>query len=344
MTYNPLKTPFLEQLLPQSHSSYRQFTDPYLWLQSLLCCGVAILIARASPQPATEAIKNERYTTIEMIASAMSTLVAFLLGGFVSAGVAAWKERRTNYAFLIGACKTLLVTLSACVSETPGAPRLVAKDALLLRESRAILGRYVLLACELTVLKARGHLDSARGETHLRQLGLLAAGEWEAMVPGDRQTSVFCWVNSMAVALRRRGLLCESDTRSIADAVVAARAQSADLMASLSRDLPLPYANLVSWLTKLALGLQTLRFGVYMISVEAEGDATIYSIMGVFLYSYFFQALLGVQRVLHNPFLDRLIDVGHEPIFESLQRLTESLMQDRAFLPPAWLGGGDVED
>ena len=34
---------------------------------------------------------------------------------------------------------------------------------------------------------------------------------------------------------------------------------------------------------------------------------------GVALYAYFFLAFLSMHRTLHNPFLERLIDVGHEP-------------------------------
>ena len=44
-----------------------------------------------------------------------------------------------------------------------------------------------------------------------------------------------------------------------------------------------------------------------------------------------------MHRVLHNPFLDRLIDVGHEPIVnEGLARLAEALMRGTAGLPPNW--------
>ena len=43
-----------------------------------------------------------------------------------------------------------------------------------------------------------------------------------------------------------------------------------------------------------------------------------------------------MHRVLHNPFLDRLIDVGHEPIVEGLRQLADGLLGGTAFLPPAW--------
>ena len=37
------------------------------------------------------------------------------------------------------------------------------------------------------------------------------------------------------------------------------RVQANDLMSSLSRDLPMPYTNLVAWLVRLAVLLQTMK-------------------------------------------------------------------------------------
>ena len=45
----------------------------------------------------------------------------------------------------------------------------------------------------------------------------------------------------------------------------------------------------------------------------------------------------GMHRALHNPFLERLIDVGHEPIVnEKLRKLADGLMRGTSFLPPTW--------
>ena len=44
-----------------------------------------------------------------------------------------------------------------------------------------------------------------------------------------------------------------------------------------------------------------------------------------------------MHRVLHNPFLDRIIDVAHEPIVNSgLRKLADGLMQESHFLPPGY--------
>uniref|UniRef100_A0A7S2JJP6 Uncharacterized protein n=1 Tax=Haptolina brevifila TaxID=156173 RepID=A0A7S2JJP6_9EUKA len=45
-----------------------------------------------------------------------------------------------------------------------------------------------------------------------------------------------------------------------------------------------------------------------------------------------------MQRVLHNPFNNRFIDVGHEIIVnDGLKRLADGLTSDTSFLPPTFL-------
>ena len=58
------------------------------------------------------------------------------------------------------------------------------------RNARTNTSRWVLLVYELSVLKARGHMDSQEGRDHLERLNLLLPGEWECMCPHDRHTSV----------------------------------------------------------------------------------------------------------------------------------------------------------
>ena len=114
------------------------------------------------------------------------------------------------------------------------------------------------------------------------------------------------------------------------------RVQANDLMSSLSRDLPMPYTNLVAWLVRLAVLLQTIVHGL---QVRALGDTAtkVWAAAGIFLYAFFFFSFLGMHRVLHNPFLERLIDVAHEPIVnEGLKALADGLMRGPAFLPPSW--------
>ena len=45
------------------------------------------------------------------------------------------------------------------------------------------------------------------------------------MVPGDRHTTVYCWLQASTVALHRRAVLTDPDLLLLANAVSAARAQ-----------------------------------------------------------------------------------------------------------------------
>ena len=338
ITYDPMKVPYVEVTLPGKHRGWQ--TDRWLWAQSIACCAVALGINQFTPTETQDALEDQR-RVVERIASSMAALVAFLIGGFVSHVVAVWKERRTNYSGLIGSMRNLLLAISSCVSVSPGPwnagnGRDPAAGEALIRKCRATLGRYILLASELAILKPRGHIDTEHGRAHLQTLALLAAGEWEAMVPGDRHTSVLCWVQALCVDLKRRGLLDQTELKIVTEAVGAARAQANDLMSSTSRDLPMPYANQVAWLVRLAVVLQTILTGLDM-RETADLSCKVYATIGVFLYSFFFSSFIGMHRVLHNPFLDRLIDIGHEPIAnEGLRSLADGLMRGASFLPPNW--------
>mgnify|MGYP006936523656 FL=1 len=107
-------------------------------------------------------------------------------------------------------------------------------------------------------------------------------------------------------------------------------------MSSLNRDLPLPYVNLVAWLVQFAMLLNSISNGVRM-SGYSDTGAKVSAALSTFLYSAAFRGLLNVHRLLHNPFIDRLIDVAHEPIVNGgLATLARSLMADESYLPPAW--------
>ena len=335
VTYAPSKVPFLEQTLPGG--SIGAFTDVWIWAISLACSAAAVAIMLLTPRESSKDV-SDILEAIQQTSQAMSTLVAFLVGRFVHLVVTAWMARRASYSSMCNGMRNLLLVLSSCVSVSDtGGIELPASHREAVRRSRTLLGRYVLLASELAVLKPRGHLDSDRGRAHLEALELLRAGEWEAMVKGDRHTSVLGWIHAGCVDLHRRGLLETAHLEPICGAVVAARTLSNDLMSSSRRDLPLPYANLVAWLVRMAVLLQTIVVGLEMHQMD-NLSSKIYAAIGVFLYAYFFHAFVGIHRVLHNPFLDRLIDVAHErTVTEGLRRLAQGLMRGTDSLPPAWL-------
>lgn len=97
------------------------------------------------------------------------TLTAFVLGGFVLLVVGSWRERRAGYSAACSAAKALLVTIAATLP---------------LRATgvRCRLGRWVALAFELAVLKARGHGDTKQAREYLEDTGLLVDDEVRCML------------------------------------------------------------------------------------------------------------------------------------------------------------------
>lgn len=250
-------------------------------------------------------------------------LVAFLLSGFVAYTVSMWTRRRSNYASLCGCTRSLLLQLASLLPDD-GATATSA--------TRTTTCRWVMLGFELAVLKARGAMDSDEGRRFLEAEGLLAEDEWESMVPGDRHTTCFFWVQ---LALRRladgnaisQHVLCHC-AASIADM----RAQANDLMSSLDRDTPYPYLALAGFLVEVNLFLMSTWKGLLWSQWFATGGATIFAlpkfwadVATLFLWNLSYQGMYDLAYYLWNPFLDRRIDVAHEAIGGGLRALCARL-------------------
>jgi hypothetical protein len=68
-------------------------------------------------------------------------------------------------------------------------------------------GVSTLKAFELAMLKSRGNMDSDEGRAYLEGVGLLAPGEWAALVHGDRHTTVMWWINIQVRQLSDEGVI-----------------------------------------------------------------------------------------------------------------------------------------
>ena len=267
--------------------------------------------------------------------SEFRTVTAFVLGGFVIQSVSSWNRRRTNYASLCGSARNLLVLLAATI----------AREEV---EARRDTGRWVSLALELAVLKPRGAIDTPAGREHLLRNGLVNAGEWDAMVHGDRHTSVLCWILSTVTELARVGKISEVGRSDIAGGVSAMRAQANDLMSSLDRDLPFPYASIMSVIIHLVLFIQA-TFTAFACSdsrtghVETDADGSprpvwymwCFQLGCFFVLAMLYDSLLNVQHTLHNPFGSRTIDVAHDTIASGIRRLGTALMEGTSHAPGA---------
>jgi hypothetical protein len=204
------------------------------------------------------------------------TLTAFVLGGFVLLVVGAWRERRAGYSAICSATKALLITVAATVP-------------LKAVEERRYLGRWVTLAFELAVLKARTHGDSKPAREFLQDTGLLIADEWDAMEPGNRDATVLCVTHSTStylcllhVRVLLTGRTHPSRTRSfwinlelknalsvgtitvfeftqLVGQVTRMRDAAHDLMARNSQDMPYPYASMIGLLVQIQIVLQCTK-------------------------------------------------------------------------------------
>ena len=261
-------------------------------------------------------------------------LIAFLLSGYVATSVAMWGTRRTNYASLCGNARNLNILLSSLVPLDP--------DDKALCESRKTLGRWVMLAFELAMLKARGNMDSDAGRDYLLSCGLLADGEWEVMVNGDRHSTVFWWIALKVEQLRRDGYLCVEYVVRLTASISSMRGQANDLMSSLNRDKPFPYTAICGFLVNCNLFLMTFWRSVeWAIWLRSFGGPELFmaskmwiDILVLFSWNISYASLYELGYVLDNPFLDRRIDVAHETIFNGVRRLSSSLAEGTSFLPP----------
>lgn len=84
------------------------------------------------------------------------------------------------------------------------------------------------------------------------------------MIPGDRHSSVFWWIQHKMVTLEKQGLVSVHFVTQTATAVSSMRAQANDLMSSLDRDQPFCYASLCGLLVQVNLLIMTVskRVGV----------------------------------------------------------------------------------
>ena len=153
-------------------------------------------------------------------------LSSFILAGFLMSTRSLWLLRRTNYQELCGAVKNLLLNVTTLIPDMA---------------DQRLLARWTVLAFELTVLKARSLADADEGRRFLEMSSLLVGDEWEAMVNGDRHTTVWYWIQAKATQLNDNGRIDHNRLQNVCYAVTGARDKSNDLMSCIDRDQPSPY-------------------------------------------------------------------------------------------------------
>ena len=260
-------------------------------------------------------------------------LIGFVLAGFVANSVAVWARRRQNYASLCGTARNLNILVASFVPLEPS-----NRDNM---ETRKTLGRWIMLAMELSMLKARGAMDSEMGLQHLNRMSLLEPGEWEAMVPGDRHSTIFWWIQMELTRLQKEGIIPIEYVCVAANHISAMRAQANDLMSSLDRDKPFPYVALCGLLVEMNVFMfSTWKGAQWAVWYRAFGDdfhkqsKFWVDIIVLFLWNMGYVGLYDLGYFLHNPFGGRRVDVAHELIWGGIRTLSSELALGEVHLPP----------
>lgn len=187
----------------------------------------------------------------------------------------------------------------------------------------------------------RGEMDSEKGRQYLTTRNLLVPGEWEALVNGERHTTVNWWIQMELRRLTEAHLIAPVALPTLQTYTATMRAQANDLMLHLDQDKPYPYVALCGMLVKCNVVIMSTWRGIlwatWYYSLGGELCLTPkfwVDILALFAWNMGYTALYQLGCILHNPFGDRRIDVPHEVIHDSLYRLSVELPDARGHLPP----------
>lgn len=170
-------------------------------------------------------------------------LSAFILGGFVVSSVHLWLVRRKAYCALCGATRNLLINICSIVKND---------------DDKDLFCRWVVLGYELAVLKGRGLIDSDVGKSYLQKLRVMDLSEWDAMVNGDRHTTVWFWIQVKAEKLMREDEISQISFQTICQAITLSRDKANDLMSVIDRSQPPPYVFVCGLLVNANLAIYTV--------------------------------------------------------------------------------------
>jgi hypothetical protein len=200
--------------------------------------------------------------------------------------------------------------------------------------TRKTMERWVILGFELSVLKARGKIDTIEGCRYLESLNLLVEDEWKTMVPGDRHTTVWYWIQQKAVNLTEENIISsELRLQTICTAVTLMRDRANDLMSCIDRDQPIAYTFVVGLLVNLNLVILSLRKGIQWAIWFYDTKGMIWAtpkmytdLMVTISYTIIFAMLYDISRVLYNPFGSRdELDIPHDMVGGGIRNLAKRL-------------------
>lgn len=188
-------------------------------------------------------------------------------------------------------------------------------------------------------------MDSDEGRDYLISLRLLDESkpheEWNAMVPGDRHSTVFWWLQLTLVELEQSKVLHVAYLQLLSGSICKMRAMANDLMSCLDRDKPFPYTALCGVLVFFNVLIMSTWKGVnwstwlFSFGTRIFWQPRMYVDMAVLLtWNLSYAALYDLGYMLQNPFGSRRIDVAHETISLGIRKLSTSLVSAIQHIPP----------
>ena len=157
------------------------------------------------------------------------------------------------------------------------------------------------------------------------------------MVSGDRHTSVLFWISAQAEQLVHEGLTDATSLPAITGAVLAMRGQANDLMSSLNRDLPYPYASVVGALINFNIFIQSSKAALELPNTYSsdpkEPDEGLDAGSSLWMLDVFFIFTLNLTYAslssLHVQFM-RVVDVDSSSLIVSEFVVISSLLDKPA--------------
>jgi len=240
-------------------------------------------------------------------------LAAFILGGFVLSSVDMWRQRRHAYVLLCNTTRNLIMNIGALVHSNDAA--------------RHTMIRWVVLAFELSVLKARGSLETKCANDYLTALHLLESDERATFIHHNENSTVYWWILAKAEILTKEEHITGESLKILSREITRCREAGNDLMSRYDKDQPRPYCVICAALVNLNLLLTSLSKGLEWGVLFRDSKGSILSepniyveIFILFTYNMIFAMLFDLCSALYNPFGARPIDLPHSRISGDIRR------------------------
>lgn len=233
-----------------------------------------------------------------------------------------WRARRVAYGDLCNATRNLTMILAATI------PSERVHD-------RCTMIRWCILAYEICVLKARNCLDGADALEYLQALNLVVEDEWELLIEGNQNSTVYWWILKKCQTLIDEDSLSPMCLNTLADAISMCRTKGNDLMARNDRDQPRPYCFICAVLVNLNLVLTSLSKGMewaillYDSQRQILYEPVLYvELFVLFTFNAIFAMLFDLCSDLYNPFGPRPIDLPHASISKEIRAFAKGVSGD----------------